>query len=109
MTNARLSEEEIKHFLVGETLYCYLTDTGPPEATIVYREDGSCHAHFKNGQTDEGRYGFNNDMYWTKYQWFRDGGLNHFYLLRIDEITAQAYYEDGKRAFRQKRKNRLVR
>lgn len=107
MTEARLSKEDVKEFLFGQALHAFDPETNARVATVKYHEDGTCHLVLEDGSSDEGLYGFQGDLYWTKYNRFRDGGLNRFFLQRIDDHTAQAYFEDGTRAFLQSPKAEL--
>ncbi len=101
MNNSRLSGEAVKEFLAGKTLDCFDPDSRALVATIQYLANGTCRAVVADGATDEGRYGFERDVYWTQYSWFRDGGLFRFSLERVDGNTCQAYFEDGTKAFLQ--------
>lgn len=101
MGHTRLGGEGVKAFLSGRTLKCFHPDTGDWAATIEYRADGTCHAAMADGGTDDGRYGFEQNLYWTQYSWFRGGGLFRFSLERIDDDTCQAYFDDGTTAFLQ--------
>jgi len=92
----------VEAFLLDRTLDCFHPDTGDRVATIAYLASGTCRAVIKDGGIDEGRYGFERDLYWTQYSWFRDGGLFRFYLKRVDDTTCQAYFEDGTKAFLQR-------
>ncbi len=104
MSEERLTEDEVKAFVRGHSLDCFNPDTGDRGATIIYSTDGTCHAEMADGQSDDGRYGFDRAMYWTQYKWFRDGGLYRFYLIRVDDVTCQAYFQDGIKAFLQRQK-----
>lgn len=101
MSNARLTANEVQEFLLGQTVECYHPNTETWAATIEYLESGICRAAMADGATDEGRYGFDRNLYWTQYSWFRDGGLFRFFLERVDDRTCQAYFEDGVIAFLQ--------
>ncbi len=105
MTDTRLSGDEVKAFLFGRTIDCHNPGSGACIATIEYLANGACRAAMDDGRTDNGRYGFELDLYWTQYSWFRDGGLFRFFLERIDNNTCQAYFEDGAQAFLQTIKN----
>ena len=104
MTERRLDADEVKAFLLGHVLDCFDPDTSAQAATIRYSVQGTCHAEMSDGQADEGRYGFERDMYWTQYKWFRGGGRYRFYLVKIDGVTCQAFFEDGTKAFLQRQK-----
>jgi len=99
MNTAKLAAGEVREFLFGRSLDCFHPDTKAKAATIEYLANGTCKAAMVDGASDEGRYGFERDMYWTQYSWFRDGGLFRFYLERVDDSTCQAYFEDGGKAF----------
>lgn len=101
MNNSRLSEKEVKEFLFGQTINCFNPDSGALVATIEYLANGACRAAMDDGLTDDGRYGFDLNLYWTQYSWFRDGGLFRFFLEWVDDNTCQAYFEDGTKAFLQ--------
>ncbi|MFK7943387.1 MAG: hypothetical protein AB8B85_10820 [Paracoccaceae bacterium] len=102
MSNRRLTGTKVRDFLVDRTLECFNPGSDICAATITYFADGTCRAVMEDNSTDEGRYGFDRDLYWTQYSWFRDGGLFRFYLERIDDNTCQAFFEDGTKAFRQR-------
>ena len=102
MNNTRLSSNAVKEFLFDQTIDCFHPDSGDRAATIEYLANGICRVVMENGVTDEGRYGFKDDLYWTQYSWFRDGGFFRFFLVRVDDNTCQAYFEDGAIAFLQK-------
>ncbi len=102
MKTTRLTADEVVAFLNGRALDCFDPDTGALAATIEYLTDGTCRTAMADGATDEGRYGFERDFYWTQYSWFRGGGVFRFSLEQIDDDTCQAYFEDGKKAFLQK-------
>ncbi len=99
MKTERLAAGEVREFLFGRSLDCFHPDTKARAATIDYLANGTCKAAMVDGASDEGRYGFDRDLYWTQYSWFRDGGLFRFYLERVDDSTCQAYFEDGVKAF----------
>lgn len=101
MANARLLKDEIREFLFSQTLHAFDPETLARVATVQYRPDWSCHVVMADASTDEGQYGFKGDFYWTRYNRFRDGALHRFSLNRIDENTAQAYFENGEQAFLQ--------
>ncbi len=97
----RLTAEQVRRFIEGQRVRSLDPDTGELAATITYRGDGTCVAEFADGSTDEGRYGFAGDGYWTRYATFRDGTENRFYLVRLGPDRAQAHFDDGRRAFLQ--------
>ena len=95
----RLSEEDVRLFVFGQILHAFDPDTLTRVATIHYRRDWTCRVTMENGDTDAGQYGFEDDLYWTRYNQFRDGALHRFSLTRIDAHSAQAMFEDGTQAF----------
>ncbi len=103
----RLSKEEVRQFLFNQTLHAFDPETLSMAATVEYREDWTCVASFSDGASDQGKYGFEDDYYWTQYTKFRNGEQFWFSLHRIDNLTAQAYYKDGTRAFIQSQKTRI--
>lgn len=105
----RLSEEDVRLFLFGQILHAFDPDTLIRVATIHYHQDWTCQVTMENGDTDAGQYGFEKDLYWTKYNQFRDGVLHRFSLTRIDAHTAQAMFEDGSLAFIQSPLAQLIR
>lgn len=102
MSNTRLTATEVGEFLYNRTLECFYPGSDTCAATITYHADGICRAVMEDASTDQGRYGFDGDLYWTQYSWFRDGGLYRFYLERIDHTTCQAFFDGGTKAFRQR-------
>lgn len=104
MSNRRLTSSGVKAFVLGQTLDCFDPESGVLAATIEYFENGTCHAAMADGTSDDGRYGFERELYWTQYRWFRNGSLNRFFLLEINHSTCQAYFEDGRKAFLQIKK-----
>ncbi|MEL7152410.1 MAG: hypothetical protein AAFN51_01155 [Pseudomonadota bacterium] len=102
MNDNRLTGDEVRAFLLGRALDCFDPQSGERVATIRYLEDGTCHARMADGSTDEGRYGFEDDLYWTQYKWFRNGGLYRFFLVKVDAVTCQAWFDDGTKAFLQR-------
>lgn len=107
MTATRLSPDAVRTFIFGRALYAFDPETGARAAKIDYRADGTCHVTMADGSLDNGVYGFQEACYWTQYRQFRDGVRHHFYLMQIDEHTAQAYFADGTRAFLQTPKAQL--
>lgn len=99
MAGVRLGEDEVKAFLFDQTLYAFDPETLSRVATVQYRHDWSCHVTMENGDTDAGQYGFEGDLYWTRYDRFRDGAAHRFSLIRIDDHIVQAMFDDGTRAF----------
>jgi hypothetical protein len=95
----RLSEEDVRLFLFDQILHAFDPETLIRVATVQYRRDWTCLVIMENGDTDTGQYGFDGDLYWTKYNQFRDGALHRFSLTPIDAHSAQAMFEDGTRAF----------
>ena len=102
MTGRRLNEEEVMAYVRGHTLGCFDPQSERRIATIEYFENGTCRAEFADGTSDKGSYGFEGDLYWTQYTWFREGGLYRFFLVKVGDLVCQAYFEDGTKAFLQK-------
>ncbi len=100
----RLTALEVEAFLRGQTLECFQPNGGGFAATITYFANGTCRAVMADGRTDEGDYGFEDDLYWTQYSWFREGGRFRFSLERIDQNTCQAYFDNGEIALLQTKK-----
>ena len=101
MNTSRLTAEAVRKFLTGQTLDCFHPESGAFAATIEYLANGTCRAVMDDGATDDGQYGFEEDLYWTQYSWFRGGGRFRFWLERIDDTSCQAYFDDGNMAFLQ--------
>ena len=89
----------VRHCIEGKTIPALDPDTEETVACITYRADRSCHVRFADGTEDVGRYGFEDHYYWTQYNAFRGGTRNRFYLVDLGEGRAQAYHEDGRRAY----------
>ncbi len=49
----------------------------------------------------DGEYGFEEDLYWTRYRRFRDGARHRFRLQSLAPGLAQAWFAGGARAFLQ--------
>ncbi|MEM1044541.1 MAG: hypothetical protein AAGL24_00265 [Pseudomonadota bacterium] len=89
----------VRQFIEARTIPALDPDTGETVAWVTYRADRSCHVRFTDGSEDVGRYGFEDHFYWTQYGSFRGGARNRFYLVDLGEGRAQAYHEDGRRAY----------
>ena len=96
-----LSPTEVKQFIQGNLVDNFNPDTGEQVATSIYQADGRCRMSFAKGDADGGVYGFEDNVYWTRYKTFRDGQRHTFRLEHIDEGKAQAYFGDGSKAFLQ--------
>lgn len=97
----RMNGTEVRAFLYGKTLFIYEPETLKSVAKVTYGSDGRCTALFADGSSDAGQFGFSGDTYWTKYDRFRSGETNHFYLVPVEPEVAQAFHADGRRAFLQ--------
>jgi hypothetical protein len=95
----RIEDDAVKAFLMGHTIYSYNADTRLLGATITYQPDGTCTAEMADGSQDKGVWGLKGDTYWTRYDRFRDGTTNAFYLIEIAPQVMQAYFDDGRTAF----------
>lgn len=104
----RLSAADLKRFIQGRTLFAYDPETRKQVAQVVYRTDGFCEASFADGTHDRGTYGFSGDTYWTRYDRFRNGETNGFYLMLVEAEVAQAYHLDGRSAYLQSPKGALA-
>lgn len=96
-----LNAAEIKRFLMGRPMYAFEPTTRARVAVVEYEPNGVCATQFEAGNGDNGIWGIDGDTYWTKYRVFRDGAKNVFYLQWVAPDVAQAYHEDGTRAFLQ--------
>ena len=92
-------EASLFEFLTAHRISVFDPDTHAPVAQVTYRSDGTVAMRHADGREDCGQWGVDAGTYWTRYQNFRDGTLNRFYLEPIDEKTAQAFFSDGRRAF----------
>lgn len=98
---SRLTPQQVRAFISGQTVQALDPESGELAATVTYGDGGMCVARFADGRTDTGHYGFADDCYWTRYATFRDGTENRFYLVRLRPDRAQAYHDDGRRAYLQ--------
>ncbi len=94
-----MTAEQVRSFIGGRILQAVDPDSGEVVATVTYGPDGACTVAFANGDTDEGSYGFVDHFYWTRYRRFRDGTENRFALEPLGTGKAQAWHDDGRRAF----------
>jgi len=90
---------DVHRFIAGQTVYAFDPDSGVFVATLVYRIDGTIEARFADAKADNGQYGFEGQLYWTRYENFRSGQKHAFYLQAVDDSTAQAFHDDGRKAF----------
>lgn len=97
--SAVLSAAEATRFLTDKSVQVFDPETGRQVATARYEQSGLCEAMFIDGQTDCGRWGQTQTGYWTQYSTFREGTRNAFVLVLITPDVAQAFHEDGSRAF----------
>lgn len=103
----RLKADEIGEFLVGRPTYAFDPASLKRVATVIYDPNGTCRFWLEDGSKDAGLWGLVGDTYWTRYDAFRNGSKNVFYLKWVGPDVAQAYYEDGKPAFLQSRLKEL--
>lgn len=94
-----MTADQVRSFIGGNVLQALDPVTGEVVATVTYDRDGTCRFTFANGDTDEGHYGFVDHYYWTRYRRFRDGTENRFALEPLGAGRAQAWHDDGRRAF----------
>ncbi|MCR9136676.1 MAG: hypothetical protein NXI27_11810 [Alphaproteobacteria bacterium] len=94
-----MSESAVRRFIEGKTVSALVPETGDLFGSVTYGPDGSCHARFADRTEDIGRYGFDGQTYWTRYKTARGGVTNHFFLIDLGEGRAQAYHDDGRRAY----------
>ncbi|MEP5624454.1 MAG: hypothetical protein ABJP82_17920 [Hyphomicrobiales bacterium] len=97
----RMAAVDLQNFIQGKELYAYDPVTREKIAQVTYGSDGRCVVMFANGTNDRGTYGFLEDTYWTRYDVFRNGETNSFYLTRVGPELAQAYHLDGRPAYLQ--------
>ena len=100
----RLSGPDILAFLTAGPIHVFDPDSLDPVAEVTYRTDGSVGMKTTDGTTDAGAWGVTGDLYWTRYQRFRDGKRHEFYLEIVDDQTMQAHFGNGERAFLQSHK-----
>ena len=93
--------EDVRAFLEGRLVHAFDPQTRARVAQVFYGPDGTCRLRFADGTEDEGDYGFEGELYWTRYRGFRDGALNRFRLQPLAPGLAQAWFTDGARAFLQ--------
>ena len=102
MTNdVRMSSEEAGAFLTDRTLQAIDPDTGQVVGQVTYSSNGTCLAEMVSGENSPGVWGLTDAGYWTQYETFRDGKRHAFTLVRVNDEAAQAYFDDGRRAFLQ--------
>lgn len=94
-----MTSQEVRIFLEGRDVYAFDPETRKAVACITYGTDGRCLCRFVSGETDAGVYGFKDDSYWTRYETFRDGKTHVFRLEPQGPGVAQAWFEDGTKAF----------
>lgn len=97
----RLSADGVHALLYGNTLHAFDPKSLRRVASVRYDMQHRCHLVFDDGGEDEGSYGFEGDMYWTRYAKFRDGAQCWFYLVPAGPDVVQAFHADGTRAFLQ--------
>lgn len=103
-----LDQKDLIEFLTAQTVYVFDPDTLGPVASVTYAEQGKVFMTHHDGRPDGGDWGIEGTFYWTRYDAFRGGSVNTFYLERVDAKTVQAYYRDGTRAFLQSHKVSLL-
>ena len=95
-----MSPAEVRDFIFKRTVQAIDPETMKVVALITYNTDFTCRIeHLDTKATDAGVYGFTDAVYWTTYETFRDGTTNNFALKEQGAGRAQAYYDDGRRAF----------
>ncbi|MEQ8813900.1 MAG: hypothetical protein RLO51_14915 [Thalassobaculum sp.] len=95
-----MTADELRRFIEGRTVRALDPETGAGVATVAYRPDGSCRLrHLAGGAVEDGRYGFDGPVYWTRYAAFRGGEVNRFTLTAVRPGRAQAWHDDGRRAY----------
>ncbi len=95
-----MTATEVRAFIAGRTVRAIDPATGQAVATVSYLPGGTCRIARADGTPPEdGVYGFSEHLYWTRYAAFRDGGTNSFYLVEQGPGRAQAWHDDGRRAF----------
>lgn len=102
-----LDELNLTRFLTAQVIHVFDPDTFAPVAEVSYGRDGEVTMRHADGREDRGKWGIEKATYWTQYENFRDGGLNRFYVERVDPFTVQAFFLDGRRAFVQSHKPSL--
>ena len=104
----RLKGHQISKFLTADKIYVFDPETLELVARVSYRPDGRVEMETTDGRTDRGTWGFNEDLYWTQYERFRDGVRHAFWLEVVGADIVQAYFSDGQRAFLQTHKPYLT-
>lgn len=95
-----MTATEVRAFIEGRTVRAIDPATGQHVATVSYGPDGSCRMQPTTGAPAEpGVYGFSGDLYWTRYAEFRGGETNRFTLVAEGPGRAQAWHDDGRRAY----------
>jgi hypothetical protein len=95
-----MSPAEVHDFIFGKTVQAINPDTMEVVAMITYNTDHTCRIeHLATKAVEAGVYGFTDAVYWTRYDAFRGGTTNNFALDSLAAGRAQAYYDDGRRAF----------
>lgn len=102
-----LNGPDLVAFLTAQTVHVFDPDTRAYVAEAVYHPDGKVEIRHADGRTDRGAWGADGHLYWTRYEAFRDGTRNSFFLEPLDAATAQAFFSDGRRAFLQSHKAAL--
>ena len=103
-----LSGAQVSDFLTAGPIFVFEPDTLEPVAQVSYRQDGSVLMKTVDCQSDVGAWGISANTYWTQYEKFRDGERYHFGLEYICDDTMQAYFSDGRRAYLQSHRSKLV-
>lgn len=99
MAKPYMTSKDVHSFISGKTVYAFDPNTGAFVATLVYCADGTIEARFADAKVDNGQYGFEGQLYWTRYENFRSGQKHAFHLQAVDDSTAQAFHDDGRKAF----------
>lgn len=94
-----MAAADLERFIHGRTVAAIDPETGATFARVTYRPDGVCIVAHQGGRLERGRYGFADGCYWTIYPTFRDGRKNSFYLTTEGPGRAQAWHDDGRRAY----------
>ena len=95
-----MSPAEVHDFIFKKTVQAIDPETMKVVALITYNPDFTSRIeHLDTKATDAGVYGFTDAVYWTRYEAFRGGTTNNFALDSLAADRAQAYYDDGRRAF----------
>ena len=94
-----LTPAEVRQFIEGRTVFAFDPAMRKPAAVVTYGTEGRCAMRMVSGETDQGRYGFDADCYWTRYDTFRGGQTHAFRLERLGPGVVQAWFATGTRAF----------